>query len=181
MIKCIAFDCFGTVFDMRNISRQEIQDYVDHVNKKDFSPYSFPNSWYALTAHEDSAAGIKLLQDNGYYCLALSNGSYDLIKTISESNNIYWNYIINLNKHKVYKPHFDAYKTIETDTNFKPTETLMVTANPKFGDIEGAKNINMYSAVIRHGYLNTIPELVDYIQNLENFITFVNQPEKNDT
>ena len=91
-----------------------------------------------------------------------------MIKIISESNNIYWDYIINLNEHKVYKPHFDAYKTIEKDTNFKPSETLMVTANPKFGDIEGARNINMRSAVIRHGYLNTIPELVGYIKNLED-------------
>ena len=44
----------------------------------------------------------------------------------------------------------------------------MVTANPKFGDIEGARNINMRSAIIRHGYLNTIPELVRYIKNLED-------------
>jgi 2-haloalkanoic acid dehalogenase type II len=168
MIKCIAFDCFGTVFDMSNLSREEIKDYVDHVNLKDFSPYYFTYEWKSLIAHEDSASGIKLLQDNGYYCVALSNGSYDLIKIISESNNIYWDYIINLNEHKVYKPHFDAYKTIEKDTNFKPSETLMVSANPKFGDIEGARNINMRSAVIRHGYLNTIPELVGYIKNLED-------------
>lgn len=169
-IKCVAFDCFGTVFDMSNISRDQINNYVDHVNKKDFSPYIFPNNWYNLKSHSDSANGIKLLQDKGYYCVALSNGSYDLIKNISERNNIYWNYIVDLNKHKVYKPHFDAYKTIEKDTNFKPFETLMVTANPKFGDIEGARNINMPSAIIRHGYLNTIPELVGYIKNLENLV-----------
>lgn len=167
-IKCIAFDCFGTVFDMKDISNNEIKDYVDHVNRHDYEPYSFPNSWYNLKSHPDSAEGIKLLQKHGYFCVALSNGSYDLIKRVSESNNIHWDHIVDLNKHKVYKPHFDAYKTIEKDTNFKPSETLMVTANPKFGDIEGARNINMRSAIIRHGYLNTIPELVEYIKNLED-------------
>ena len=162
-IKCIAFDCFGTVFDMSHISNNEIKDYVDHVNQHDYSPYSFPNSWYNLKSHPDSAEGIKLLQERGYFCVALSNGSYDLIKRVSESNNIYWDHIVDLNKHKVYKPRFDAYKTIEKDTNFQPSETLMVTANPTFGDIEGARNIHMNNIVIRHGYPNTIIELADLL------------------
>lgn len=162
-IKCIAFDCFGTVFDMSKISKDEIQDYVNHVNNKNFSPYSFPDSWYDLKSHRDSSDGIASLQDREYFCVALSNGSYDLIKNISEKNSIYWDYIIDLNKHKVYKPHTDAYKTIEKDTNFQPSETLMVTANPTFGDIEGARSINMHNIVIRHGYPNSIIELADLL------------------
>jgi hypothetical protein len=40
----------------------------------------------------------------------------------------------------------------------------MVTANPTFGDIEGAKAIGMQSQVIRHSYPNTIIELAEMLQ-----------------
>jgi hypothetical protein len=45
----------------------------------------------------------------------------------------------------------------------KPEETLMVTANPTFGDIEGAAAIGMPSQVIRHGYPNTVIELAEML------------------
>ncbi len=42
-INCIAFDCFGTVFDMSGVSKDEIRDYVAHVNKADFTPFVSPS------------------------------------------------------------------------------------------------------------------------------------------
>lgn len=149
MLKLIAFDCFGTVFDMSGVSRDEIRDYVAHVNKSGFTPYKFPDSWYNLRAHPDSAYGIKLIQEIGIKCVALSNGSHELLKKISEENGIYWDHIVDLIAHKVYKPHQGAYKTIEADLGIKPEECLMVTANPTFGDIEGAKSIGMDALAIR--------------------------------
>lgn len=162
-IKCVAFDCFGTVFDMSGISKQEISDYVKHVKSENFTPYNFPDSWYNLKAHLDSAKGISLLQEMGIYCIALSNGSFDLIQKISEENNIKWDFIINLVKHRVYKPNPDAYITVEIDTGFKPEQTLMVTANPTFGDIEGSELIGMKSQVIRHGPPDTIIDLANLL------------------
>lgn len=140
-IKCVAFDCFGTVFNMSGISKHEISDYVKHVKSNNFSPYTFPVSWFKLKPHLDSATGIYLIQSKGIKCVSLSNGSFDLIKKISEENNIYWDFIIDLVKHEVYKPNNGAYNTVEIDTGFKPEETLMVTANPTFGDIEGSNKI----------------------------------------
>lgn len=164
-IRCIAFDCFGTVFDMSGISREEIKAYVDHVRKNDFSPFQFPDSWRLLKAHPDSTKGIRMLQ-NHYSCVALSNGTPELISSISDSQGIYWNRIINLEKHRVYKPHIDAYRTVEKDTGYKPEETLMVTANPTFGDIEGSAAIGMPSQVIRHGHPNDIIELAELLNKL---------------
>jgi HAD superfamily hydrolase (TIGR01493 family) len=163
--KCIAFDCFGTIFDMTNIQRSEISDYVEHVRRDDFSPYAFPVGWWNLKPHRDSADGIRLLQKSGIACVAMSNGSVELIGHISSACGIRWNEIIDLRKAGVYKPHRDAYRVIQTQAGYLPHETLMVTANPSFGDLEGAESIGMPSMVIRAaGYpiRNTI-ELAEYL------------------
>jgi 2-haloalkanoic acid dehalogenase type II len=162
-IKCIAFDCFGTVFDMSGVSRDEIREYVEHVRKEDFTPFRFPDSWWQLKAHPDAAEGIKRLQAIGILCVTLSNGSWELLHVNSGRNGISWDMIIDLAEHRVYKPHIDAYRTVEKQTLFSPSECLMVTANPLFGDLEGAMAIGMQAQVIRHGYPNTILELAEML------------------
>jgi 2-haloalkanoic acid dehalogenase type II len=161
-IKCIAFDCFGTVFDMSGVSRDEIKAYVDHVRKYDFTPFKFPDSWWQLKAHADAAEGIRRLQDAWFSCVTLSNGSSSLLRYVSRQNGILWDSIIDPVTHRVYKPHLDAYRTVEKQLGFAPAETLMVTANPTFGDIEGAAAIGMQSQVIRQpGMPQTIIELAE--------------------
>jgi HAD superfamily hydrolase (TIGR01493 family) len=162
MIKCIAFDCFGTVFDMAGISREEIKAYVEHVRKNDFSPFEFPKSWWELKAHPDSAEGVRMLQHAGFQCVTLSNGASGLIWRASRRSGIEWNYVVDLAVEKVYKPNGEAYRVIEKLLGYKPEETLMVTANPTFGDIEGSAAIGMPSQVIRQpGTPQTIIELAD--------------------
>lgn len=165
-IKCIAFDCFGTVFDMSGVSREEIKAYVDHVRKEDFTPFKFPSNWWKLEAHIDAAYGIWKLQEQGFSCVTLSNGTASLLRYVSRQNHILWDFIIDLEFHKVYKPHVDAYRTVEKTVGFKPHETLMVTANPTFGDIEGSAAIGMPSQVIRHGHPNDIVELAELLKQL---------------
>lgn len=165
MIKVIAFDCFGTVFDMSGVPGGDIVNYVNHVRHADFTPYVFPESWWKLQAHPDSAEGIKKLQRAGFKCIALSNGSHNLIWRISATNGINWDHTVDLVAHRVYKPHVDAYRCIQTDLGIPPEETLMVTANPTFGDIEGSAAIGMKSQVIRHGYPNNILELAEMLEN----------------
>lgn len=165
-IKVIAFDCFGTVFNMDGVSRDEIRDYVAHVRRNDFSPYKFPGSWWGLKLHADAREGIKRLRDAGFKCVTLSNGPAELLHYVSATpdGDIGWDRIIDLAKHRVYKPHIDAYRTVEKDTGFKPHETLMVTANPTFGDIEGSAAIGMPSQVIRQpGTPQTIIELAELL------------------
>lgn len=161
-IKCIAFDCFGTVFDMSGVSRDEIKEYVNHVRKNDFTPFEFPKSWWELKTHPDSAEGIKRLQHAGYQCITLSNGDAGLIWRASRKAGIEWNYVTDLRAERVYKPNIEAYRTVERLLGYKPEETLMVTANPTFGDIEGSAAIGMQSQVIRHtGTPLTIIELAE--------------------
>ncbi len=166
-IKCVAFDCFGTVFDMSGVSREEIKAYVDHVRKADFTPFDFPKSWWELKSHPDAKDGIQTLQAMGLFCIALSNGDANLIDDVSHRNGFDFDYVIDLaGRHRIYKPHVDAYRTVEKDLGYKPSETLMVTANPTFGDIEGAAAIGMHSQVIRQpGLPQTIIELA---KNLES-------------
>lgn len=166
-IQCVAFDCFGTLFDMTDVPRPEIAEYVRHVNKNDFSPYKFPESWWNLKPHPDVVDGIRYLQQSGYFCATLSNGGADLLGHISGACGIGWDFIVDLISYGVYKPHVDAYRTVEKMTGFKPSETLMVTANPTFGDIEGSALVGMESVLIRHGYPDTVLDLVDYIRVLE--------------
>jgi FMN phosphatase YigB (HAD superfamily) len=102
------------------------------------------------------------LQDVGFSCVTLSNGSSNLLRYVSRQNGILWDFIIDLVTHRVYKPHVDAYRTVEKQLGFAPSETLMVTANPTFGDIEGAAAIGMQSQVIRQpGMPQTIIELAE--------------------
>ncbi len=162
-LKVVAFDCFGTVFDMTPISRDEIAAYVEHVRRDDFSPFAFPESWRSLNAHPDAREGIERLQDAGLVCVTLSNGSSELLTILSQNAGIVWNRIVDLSSHRVYKPHVEAYRVVGRETGFGPHESLMVTANPTFGDIEGAAAIGMRSQVIRHGHPNTIVELAEML------------------
>ena len=166
MIRCIAFDCFGTVSDMSTVSRDEIRAYVDHVRKADFSPFAFPKSWWELKSHPDAKEGIASLRKIGFFCVTLSNGEVGLLSTVAESNGIEFDEFINLERHRVYKPNVHAYRTVEKDMGFKPYQTLMVTANPSSGDIEGAAAIGMPSQVIRQpGKPQTIVELAELLSN----------------
>ena len=162
-LRCIAFDCFGTLFDMSGIPREQIAGYVRHVRRNDFSPYEFPQAWWDLRAHQDVEEGMRRLQGHRLCCVALSNGDVDLIESLAAASGFAFDCIVDLAYHGVYKPHRDAYLTVEKDTAFKPHETIMVTANPTFGDIEGAASVGMRSQVIRHGYPNTVIELAEMI------------------
>jgi 2-haloacid dehalogenase len=79
----------------------------------------------------------------------MSNGSVELIEHISSANGIRWDGVIDFRKAKIYKPHPDAYRVAQTQTGFLPADSLMVTANPTFGDVEGSRAIGMQCQVIR--------------------------------
>jgi FMN phosphatase YigB (HAD superfamily) len=64
---------------------------------------------------------------------------------------------------RVYKPHQAAYHCLCAWVGRPPEEILMVTANPTFGDLEGAAAIGMPSQVIRHGYPNDVIELAEML------------------
>lgn len=162
-MKTIAFDCFGTIFDMSTVDRKDVEEYANHVNKKDFSEYSFNGSWWELKCRPFYDFGIKKLQSFGFTCIALSNGGKKLISTISLSNGIYWDHIVDLPSHGVYKPHIEAYKAVQIETGISPKDTIMVTANPSFGDLEGSSKIGMTPVVIGNYIIKNINELANIL------------------
>ena len=165
--KCIAFDCFGTVFDASTLTREDLKAYVDHVKAKDFSPFEFGDPWWKLEAHEDSRLGIAMIQAAGVKCMALSNGSVELIQALSDRARIHFDWIADMVKHRVYKPDdIDAYRLVQKYSGFAPDECMMVTANPTFGDLEGAVAVGMKPQVIRNP--GTPPTIIDLAKMLDS-------------
>lgn len=165
MIRCIAFDCFGTLFDVRTLPEGYVGNYVDHVYQNDFSPYSFPEEWYQLKAHPGVTDGMKALQEQGIKVVSLSNGGPDLISKLAEAAGFTFDHIVDLAAHKVYKPHLGAYTTVWADTGIAIDDTLMVTANPTFGDLSGAFAVGMTPVLLRQlGWPQTVFELSEWVR-----------------
>jgi 2-haloacid dehalogenase len=148
MIKVIAFDVFGTVFDLSGVNHEEIRDYAHHIRQETWSPLVLPESWKTLPAHADSKEGIDRLRRK-FMVVTMSNGPLDLLAALSKHNNISWDAIIPIQMNKVYKPKPKAYLTICELMKVEPSEVMMVTANKTFGDIEAANSLGMQSQWIR--------------------------------
>lgn len=163
-IRCIAFDCFNTIFKVEAIPYEELKKYSNHVKNSDFSPFPFSEKWFQLRAFDDVASGFELLRRKGIKIVALSNGSIELINALSEKNTLMWDYIIDLTQHGVYKPNMDAYLACVKDTKIPAANTLMVSANKSFGDLESSRSVGMQAALIRNGFPETILDLVSQIE-----------------
>lgn len=150
LIKVIAFDVFGTVFDLSVANRQDIKDYANHIHKDEWSPLKLPKEWETLPAHADSAEGIAQLRKK-FIVVTCSNGPLGLLTKLSKHNGVQWDAIIPLEMNKVFKPNPKAYMTVCEFLDVKPEEVLMVTANEKFGDLEASKKLGMESILIRNG------------------------------
>lgn len=163
-IKLILFDIFGTVFDLSSRPKDEIRAYVDHVKKEVWQPLYLPTEWYELPAHPDAAEGIRRLRKRFVVC-TLSNGPVDLQVALSRHAGIDWDWIVPLQMCEVYKPASRAYRVPSGLLNCYTNECLLVTANPTFGDVEGAARCWMRSQVIRQpGCPQTIIELAELLE-----------------
>jgi len=165
-VRCIAFDLFGTLLDMSAVPRDEINAYVEHVRRNDFSPYEFPVSWEQLKFFDDVKQGLQSLIED-YQIAIMSNCDSNLtVRLLRRQMFGLVNSIVDLEHCRVYKPHQAAYHCLCAWVHRPPEEILMVTANPTFGDIEGAAAIGMPSQVIRHGFPNTVVELAEMLRRL---------------
>jgi 2-haloalkanoic acid dehalogenase type II len=162
MIRVIAFDVFGTVFDFSSVSRSEIAEYVSHVkSNEEYTPLKLPDHWGQLPAHADSAEGIRRLREK-FVVVTMSNCPMALLIELSRRNKIDWDGIIPIECYGVYKPDPGAYLMILPLCGVKPSEVMMVTANPTFGDIEASASLGMTPQTIRtEGNPSTIIELAE--------------------
>lgn len=147
-IKVIAFDVFGTVFDLSGASREDIKAYIKHIKQPEWSPLKLPKSWETFPAHPDAKEGIELLRKN-HFVVTCSNGPLGLLAKLSKNNDISWDAIIPLELNKVFKTNPKAYMTVCEVLDVEPKDILMVTANKDFGDIEAARALGMGAILIR--------------------------------
>jgi len=163
-MKVIAFDVFGTVFDLSGVPRAEIRAYARHIRQPEWSPLKLPASWERLPAHPDAAEGISRLREK-FLVVTCSNGPLGLLARLSKFNGISWDAIIPLELNKVYKPDHRAYLTVCSVLGAPPAEVAMVTANKEFGDLEAAMALGMRPVLIRHpGQPMTIVELAKQLE-----------------
>lgn len=170
MIKVIAFDVFGTVFDLSGVPRSEIKAYADHIRKPEWSPLHLPASWEKLPAHDDARRGIERLRARYTVC-TMSNGPLKMLANLSKHNEIVWDAIVPIEMKRVYKPNPAAYETICELFGVGPEEVMIVTANEKFGDLEAAEKLGMMRSLIRcpdSKWNPAIPTINDLAENLWN-------------
>lgn len=147
-IKVIAFDVFGTVFNLDVVPRQEIRDYVYHIRQDEWHPLTLPSSWEQMTIHPDSIEGVRRLR-KVFKVVTCSNGPVKMLRALSRNAGIQWDCFIPLEDNRVYKPDLRAYGTICETMGVDPREVLMVTANETSGDLEAPLKIGMRTMEIR--------------------------------
>lgn len=163
MAKVVAFDVFGTVFDLSGVPHEEVRAYAHHIRQPEWSPLKLPKSWETLPAHADSAEGVAQLRKK-FIVVTCSNGPLGLLTKLSKHNGIAWDAIIPLELNKVFKPNPRAYLTVCEVLDVEPKDVIVVTANKTFGDIEAAKKLSMGTALIRNdGCAKTIIELAEVL------------------
>lgn len=147
-MKVIAFDLFGTVFDLSSVDRQEIRDYASQLRRDEWQPLKLPKSWETLPAHADSAEGIERLRKR-FIVVTCSNGPLGLTAKLSKNNGISWDAIIPLELNRVYKTDPLAYLTVCEVLAVRAEDVMMVTANKDFGDLEASAALGMTPQLIR--------------------------------
>lgn len=171
-VKTVLFDCFGTVFDVRSLPKGYVREYAEHVRSKPDEPYTFADEWFGLPAHPGVSNAMQALQRCGLRCVAFSNGDPHLLQTLAIRSGFNWNHIIDIKgNHFPYKPHLDTY-SLPSRLGYKPANTIMVTANKTFGDIEGATDAGMRAVLVDgadgygYGAKPILPTIIDLADKL---------------
>ncbi len=159
--KVIAFDLFGTVFDVSNVPKDEVREYVRQIKQEEWEPLSLPQSWFDIPAFDDSATGIERLRSK-YQVVTCSNLPLNLAWWLSKDAGIEWSAIVPIEAHRSYKPSLAAYLTVCRVLQCEPAEVLMVSAHADGPDVEGAPAAGFGFQLIRNsGCPRTIIELAE--------------------
>lgn len=169
-VKVVAFDLFGTVFDMSGVDREEIREYVRQLKLPEWQPLKLPKTWDAIPAHPDAEHGINGLRfamhlRNDGHVVTCSNGPISTTYRLSRNAGIVWDLIIPLEINRVYKTNPAAYMTVCEVLDCRPENVLMVTANETFGDLEASRALGMQAVLIRGD--SDIADIIDLAKRLD--------------
>lgn len=156
-IKVIAFDLFGTVFDLSSTPKDEIRDYIKQVRRPDWEELDLPDSWEFLENFPDSKEGLDRLARR-YTLVTCSNAPVWLQRRMLQHNKLYcFSRLIDFTKVKAYKPDPKTYSLVFQDMEVEPQECLMITGNEGSPDLDAAESVGMKSFGIRKA--GTKPEI----------------------
>lgn len=167
-MKVIAFDLFGTVFDLSRVDRREIIAYIDHISKPEWSPLELPESWKQMPPFADSREGIERLRTK-YTVVTCSNAPLGLQIGLCKNAGIQFDGLIPLELERRFKPSAVAYATPSIVLGVPVNHVLMVTGNERLGrlnhgDVHYAGLAGIKGQLIRNpGCPQTIIELAEQL------------------
>lgn len=167
-LKVIAFDLFGTVFDLAGVPREEIVAYIDHISKTEWSPLKLQSSWQHLPTFPDSREGIERLRTK-YRVVTCSNAPLRFTSYLLENAQLRFDAITPLEVVQCFKPNANAYWLVPFMYCVDPKDVLVVTGNEKLGrnpkgDHQYAAELGMNGQLIRNpGCPQTIIELAEQL------------------
>ncbi len=159
-MKLLAFDLFGTIFDLSGVPREELRSYGDQIRRNQeegWEPFDLPASWENLPLHEDAIEGMEKLRKR-FTCVTFSNAPAKLQIRMLKNAGVEFDAITPLECFQLSKPCLETYTNVSL-WGFPLHECGMVTANEKFGDLEGAKACGMQPILIRGERYPTIHDL----------------------
>jgi 2-haloacid dehalogenase len=153
--KVIAFDLFGTVFDLAEVPREEVRAYIDHISRPEWAPLTLPESWERLRPFRGAGSGLAILARK-FAVVTCSNAPLGFTSRLLKNADLPFDAIVPLEANRVFKPNPRAYLTVCEVMRVEPSEVLMVTANPRlgrldYGDVEAAREVGMRSVLIESG------------------------------
>jgi len=169
-IRVVAFDCVNTVFDVSNLTREQLSRYIEQVRDLEWSPLCVDPDWLNCPAHADSAEGInRISKSEDYLAVTFSNWPAWVLSDLSEGAAIYWSAIVPMETVQAYKPSPVVFNNLCDIFNVEPNEVLVVTANETAPDIKAAGELGMQAILIdrerKHGpeVPKTIIELAEML------------------
>ena len=134
----------------------------------------------SLPPHQDVAAGLKSLSENGFRLVSLTNSSAEGTETQLRNAGLtdLFEKRYSVESVKMYKPHPDTYRMVIHDLGVRPEEVLMVSAHA--WDIAGAKNVGLQTAFIARPGTSLYPNLTkpDYVVNdLQELMKFLRKTD----
>ncbi|WP_233903170.1 haloacid dehalogenase type II [Stieleria maiorica] len=103
----------------------------------------------SLPPHGDVAAGLRMLKQDGYRIVSLTNSSSLGVATQFQNAGLsdLFEKSYSVDAVKKFKPHPAPYRSVLSDLGVPPEEVLMVAAHA--WDLAGAKNVGLQTAFVR--------------------------------
>ena len=174
MIKVVAFDLFGTVFDPQSVHERDREIYIHalkhwrtHRQYIPLHPVSI-DSFTRMQPYPDAKQGIAWLREMKFKVVAASNIHSLVTDSASFIQNIRWDGIMPYERMEIYKPDLAAYAAICDAAKCLPSEVLFVTGNHgphSIGDDTEPLKIGMQTAKIRRD--SPIQTIIDLAATLQ--------------